>query len=135
MSNPTDFSIGQRDETHRYLTVARVQHRPGLEGLQPIGEIDLYTTPVLERVLDDLDRRAVPAAVIDMSRVNFLAIAGVRALHRATERAALANRRVVLANSSSLVKRVLVLTRTLEVLDVRESVADVLAELDEPANA
>jgi anti-anti-sigma factor len=135
MSNPTGFSIGQHDDTHRYLTVAHVQHRPGLEGLQPIGEIDLYTTPVLERMLDDLDRRAVPAAVIDMSRVRFLAISGVRVLQQATERAAHAKRRVVLANSSSLVKRVLVLTRTLEVLDVRESVADVLAELDEPANA
>jgi anti-anti-sigma factor len=112
-----------------------VQHRPGLEGLQPIGEIDLYTTPVLERMLDDLDRRAVPAAVIDMSRVRFLAISGVRVLQQATERAAQTKRRVVLANSSSLVKRVFVLTRALEVLDVRESVADVLAELDEPANA
>lgn len=135
MSNPTAFPVGQRDQTHRYLTVSRVQHRPNLEGLQPIGEIDLYTAPVLQRVLDDLDRRAVPAVVVDLSRVNFLAISGVRVLQEATERATQANRRMVLANSSSLVKRVFVLTKALELLDVRESVADALADLDEPANA
>lgn len=135
MSDPSAFPIGQRDQTHRYLTVSFVRHRTNLEVLQPIGEIDLYTAPVLRRVLDDLDRRAVPAVVVDLSRVNFLAISGVRVLQEATERAALANRRVVLANSSSLVKRVFVLTRALDLLDVRESVADALADLDEPANA
>lgn len=135
MSNPTAFLIGQRDQTHRYLTVGRVYHRPDVEGLQPIGEIDLYTAPVLQRVFDDLDRRAVPAVIVDMSRVNFLAISGVRVLHEATERAARTDRRVVLANSSSLVKRVLVLTKAFELLAVRDSVADALAELDAPANA
>lgn len=135
MSNSTAFSIGQRDQVDRYLTVSRVHHRPDLEGLQPVGEIDLYTAPMLQRMLDDLHRRAVAAVVVDMSRVNFLAISGVRVLQEATERAALADRRVVLANSSSLVKRVFVLTKALELLDVRETVADALADLDEPANA
>lgn len=135
MSNPSAFPIGQRDQTDRYLTVSRVQHRPGLEGLQPIGEIDLYTTPVLERAFDDLERRAVPAVVVDLSRVDFLAISGVRVLQEATERAALANRRLVLASSSPLVKRVFVLTKALEILDVRDTVADALADLGEPANA
>lgn len=135
MSNPTAFPIGQRDQTHRYLTVGRVQHRVDLEGLEPIGEIDLFTAPVLRRVLDDLDRRAVPAVVVDMSRVKFLSISGVRVLQEATERATGSNRRVMLANSSPLVKRVLVLTKAFELLDVRDSVADALAELDSPANA
>jgi anti-sigma B factor antagonist len=128
-------TISQHDQTHRYLTVARVNHRPNLEGLQPVGDIDLYTAPMLQRMLDDLDRRAVPGVVIDMSRVDFLAIAGLRVLYDASERAARDGRRVVLANSSSLVRRVLVLTKTLELLDVRDSVADALAELDTPANA
>lgn len=131
----TAFPIGQRDQTHRYLTVGRVDHRPNLEGLQPVGEIDLYTAPVLQRILDDLDRRAVPGVVVDMSRVDFLAIAGVHVLHEATERAAQAGRRVVVANSSSLVKRVLVLTKAFELLDVRDTMADALAELDVPAHA
>lgn len=130
MSNPT----GQRDQTHRYLTVGRVTHRPNLEGLQPVGEIDLCTAPLLERVLDDLASRAVPGVVIDMSRVDFLAIAGVRVLYEATERAARNDRRVVLASSSSLVKRVLVLTKAFDLLDVRDSVTDAVAELDAPAN-
>jgi anti-anti-sigma factor len=128
-------TIGQRDQTHRYLTVARVIHRPNLEGLQPVGDIDLYTAPMLQRMLDDLDSRAVPGVVVDMSRVDFLAIAGLRVLYDSSERAARGGRRVVLANSSSMVRRILVLTKTLELLDVRDSVADALAELDTPANA
>lgn len=135
MSDPSPFAPGHRDKVHRYLTVGRVHHRPNLEGLQPVGEIDLYTAPVLRRMLDDLDQLAVPGVVVDMSRVDFLAIAGVRVLQEATERAARANRRVVLANSSSLVKRVFVLTQAFELLDVSDSVADALAELDVPANA
>lgn len=134
MSNPTAFPIGQRDQTHRYLTVDRVHHRSGFEGLEPIGEIDLFTAPVLRRVLEDLDRRAVPTVVVDMSRVNFLAISGVRVLQEATQRAVQANRRVLLVNSSPLVKRVLVLTKAFELLDVRDNVTDALAELDSPAN-
>ena len=131
MSNPS-FPIGQRDQTHRYLTVNRVYHRDGIEGLQPVGEIDLYTAPVLQRALDDLDERAVPAVVIDLSRVDFLAIA---VLHEATERATQNDRRLVLAGPSSLVKRVFVLTRAFELLDVRNTLADALTEPDVPANA
>lgn len=134
MVNHITLPLSTRDQPDRYLTISLVSHRPNLEGLQPVGDIDLYTAPVLRRHLDDLDGRAVPGVVVDMSRVHFLAVTGVHLLVEATRKAASGDRRVVLVNPSSPVRRVLQLTKCTELLDIRDNVADALAELEEPAS-
>lgn len=68
----------------------RVEHRhvsPGLDVCTPVGEIDLATAPLLRRALVDCDGRRVPRVVVDLTRVSFLGVAGVRVLLTAAEQA------------------------------------------------
>ncbi|MFC9433667.1 STAS domain-containing protein [Nocardia sp. NPDC057030] len=71
--------------SHGQLRIRGETPRPGLRLLSVIGELDLATAPMLDRVVRDSECAA--AVVVDMSEVAFLGFAGVDVLVRAAERA------------------------------------------------
>jgi anti-anti-sigma factor len=110
MSHTTPPAVTRRETVHTYLTVRQTRQRRDLERVQPVGEIDLCTAPLLGDALADVDRRAVPNVLVDLSEVGFLALIGVQVLQTAAERTAAAGRRMVLVAPTSMVQRVLSLT-------------------------
>ncbi|MFE9577478.1 STAS domain-containing protein [Nocardia sp. NPDC006044] len=71
--------------SHGQLRIRGETPRPGLRLLSVVGELDLATAPILDRVVRDSE--GVAAMVVDMSGVTFLGFAGVDVLVRAAERA------------------------------------------------
>jgi anti-anti-sigma factor len=130
MSHKTTVSVAYKETVHDYLTVQQVREGHGLERVHPVGEIDLHTAPVLREALADADRREVPNVIVDLSRVNFLALAGVQVLHAAGTRRAAAHRRLVVVASTSAVQRVLSLTHLPDELEIYTSAPSARSALE-----
>ncbi|WP_410651440.1 STAS domain-containing protein [Amycolatopsis sp. cmx-4-54] len=85
------------------------------------GELDKATSPLLEQNLD----RPLPAVtVLDLSRVTFLGVAGLRALEIAAARAVSERRRIGVVTAAAPVLRIF----RLFALDVRVPVYPLLAD-------
>lgn len=109
-SAPRPVSHTARETVHEYLTVRRVQDRPDLVRILPIGEIDLVTAPTLHEALTAAESQGVANVVVDLTEVRFLALIGARVLNKAAERSTDSGRRVALVAPNPMVKRVLDLT-------------------------
>ncbi|MEV6559378.1 STAS domain-containing protein [Nocardia sp. NPDC051756] len=94
--------------SHGQLRIRGETPRPGLRLLSVIGELDLATAPLLDRVVRDSER--TPAMVVDMSEVAFLGFAGVDVLVRAAERADDNRRRFAVVVSTRPAQRAFELT-------------------------
>lgn len=94
--------------SHGQLRIRGETLQPGLRLLSVIGELDLATAPMLDRVVRDSER--VPAMVVDMSEVAFLGFAGVDVLVRAAERADDGARRFAVVVSTRPTQRAFELT-------------------------
>lgn len=116
----------QRVTAHEYLTVRRVREPQGIERIHLIGEIDLCTAPLVRNALDGVDGNVL----IDLSRVEFLALAGVHVLRDAAERRASANHRLVLAAPTPAVRRTFSLTDAAEHLEIYVSTPSALSALE-----
>ncbi|WP_405164232.1 STAS domain-containing protein [Nocardia sp. NBC_01499] len=97
----SEFSRGQ-------LRIRGNTPRPGIRVLTVIGELDLATAPLLDRVVRDSE--STPAMVVDMSEIGFLGFAGVDVLVRAAERADHCRRRFAVVVSTRPTQRVFELT-------------------------
>lgn len=84
--------------------------RRGVEICTTVGDIDLGTAPSLWSALAEWERRASPRLVVDLSRVDFLSVAGARNLATAAEQARIHRRRLSVVVASRPVRRVLQLT-------------------------
>ncbi|WP_245633834.1 STAS domain-containing protein [Amycolatopsis jejuensis] len=69
-----------------YLHVHRPA--PGTAVVEAAGEIDLATAPHLAEVVEARLRSTVGLVIVDLRRTTFLAVAGLRILHRLQLRAA-----------------------------------------------
>lgn len=99
MASPDPLHHGQP------LQIARTHDYPGVVVCCVSGEVDAWSSPLLDEEL----QRAVHDArdlVVDLSKVTFFAVAGLNALERARDAAAPA-RDVVLADETDAVARVL----------------------------
>jgi anti-sigma B factor antagonist len=118
MSHKSMTPVPYRETMREYLTVRQVHEGPTLERVTAVGEIDLYTAPLLRDALADADRREVPNVLVDLSRVTFLALIGVQVLCAAGERSAAAHRRLIVAAPTAVVQRILSLTAAAGELEV-----------------
>src|SRR5262245_33031339 len=94
-----------RVTVHEYLTVRHVRQRQDLERVHPVGEIDLYTAPLLRKALAGADD--VPNLLVDLSEVGFLALVGVQELQKASAQRTASGYRLVVVASTPAVQRVL----------------------------
>lgn len=125
MSHKT-ASVAARLTVREYLTV-RQEREHDLERVQPVGEIDLCTAPVLKAALRHAEQ--VPNVLVDLSKVNFLALIGVQVLRDAGARRSAANRRLVLVAPTPAVQRVLGLTEAAADLEIYLSTRSALSAL------
>ena len=107
MSHKTAPPVSYRETMRGDLTVRHIRERQDLDRVNAIGEIDLYTAPLLRDALADADRREVQNVLVDLARVDFLALAGVRVLQAAGEQRAAAHRRLVISAPTANVQRIL----------------------------
>jgi anti-anti-sigma factor len=118
MSHKTTTSTSYRETMRAYLTVRQIREGKDLERVNAVGEIDLYTASLLRDALADADRREVPNVLVDLSRVNFLALIGVQVLRASGARRAAAHHRLVVSAPTLAVQRVLSLTDVTDELEV-----------------
>jgi anti-sigma B factor antagonist len=69
--------------------------------------VDVLTAPLLERALHAGDRDGAAASVVDLTRVEFLGVAGLRVLYSAATRAAARKRWFAVVADMYAVLRVL----------------------------
>jgi anti-sigma B factor antagonist len=81
------------------------------------GELDLATSPLLERTLRGAKLRS-RQVVLDLRELTFIDSCGVRVIVDASVRARRVKRRVILVPGPPQVDRVLKLTGALEVLEI-----------------
>jgi anti-sigma B factor antagonist len=127
MSHKTTVHVTHHVTAREYLTVRQIRERQDLERVSPVGEIDLYTAPLLRDALADADH--VPKVLVDLSQVDFLALIGVQVLQAAGERRAAVGRRTVVAAPTPAVQRVLSLTNMADDLDVYVSAPSAMSAL------
>jgi anti-sigma B factor antagonist len=77
--------------------------------IAPSGELDLATSPLLERELIRVERTGVSLIELDLSGVTFMDSAGVCVLARAEARAQLSGSALIVKSASTAVQRVLAL--------------------------
>jgi anti-anti-sigma factor len=116
----------ERRTVHAYLTIRQIREQD-LERVQPVGEIDLCTAPVLRDAIARAD--LVPNLLVDLSKVNFLALVGVQVLRAAGARRIAANQRLVLVAPTQAVQRVLSLTDAADELEIYVSLRSALSAL------
>jgi anti-sigma B factor antagonist len=112
--------------THSPGLITGVQSHGDAIVLSVAGDIGLASAPQLVEVATAILDRRPRALVVDMSRVSFLASAGLAALVDLRRRAGAVTFRVVA--STSTVVRPLALAGLDTLIDVRATLADALAE-------
>jgi anti-sigma B factor antagonist len=75
-----------------------IEHRDGVAVLSVGGDIDLATAPAFEAAIAAALQRTPAALVIELSRVDFLASAGLQILVATHERVSKSSRFAVVAN-------------------------------------
>jgi anti-sigma B factor antagonist len=82
------------------------------------GDLDLSTAKRAEQAIEDAERTGAPMVVIDLRGLSFMDSTGLRVLVSADKRARRANRRAVIVQGPSAVRRVFEITRLDERLDI-----------------
>lgn len=94
------------------------------------GELDMVGTPVLATELATVLRKSTPKIVlVDLSGVSFLDSTGISALIDAHNRAQASSRHLRLYGASRVVRRPLELTGVTEFLEIYETPAAALSDL------
>lgn len=80
------------------------------------GELDLATKPFLEKLLSRAEGNGNAEIVVDLSNVTFMSVSTLRSFTRAADRACRSGRTFALVMAPSVVRRVLEITGTLDLL-------------------
>jgi anti-sigma B factor antagonist len=129
MSRNTHRAVVRRESAHQHFSVLQIHERDDLEKIHPIGEIDLYTAPMLRDAIADTERRQVPNVLVDMSDVPFLALVGVQVLREANDRSTDDHRRLALVAPTHPVRRVLTLTEVTDELEIYVTLPNAMSAL------
>lgn len=76
------------------------------------GELDMATSPLLERSLEGAESNGNTSIVLDLEHVTFMDANGVHSFLRASDRASRSGRRFTIVNAPAVVRRLLQITRT-----------------------
>jgi anti-anti-sigma factor len=97
--------------------------------LGPVGRINNDTSPEFQtRLLGCLVNRGA-AVLVDLTRVEYISSAGLRALMMASKQSKATNGRLAVAGLSPLVKEIFTISRFSYVVTVYETPAEALAAL------
>ncbi len=90
------------------------------------GELDLASHPRLEHAVDRALESGAPVVVAELEQLEFMDVAGLRALIRSAQRARGIEKRLVVAAPPAPVIRLLSLTDQAGALEIVASASDVL---------
>jgi anti-sigma B factor antagonist len=121
MSMFSNFAV-QTHSTGRAITLALT------------GELDLVSSPAMERVMDDLSRSDAELIIVDLSGLEFMDSTGLHLLIRVQQRAQEAGRRFALIRGREAGQRLFELTGLADSLTVVDS-AEQLLEADQAPGA
>src|SRR5690606_13630230 len=113
----------ESESSAQYARFRRIRHGRNIEICEVSGELDLLTAPLLSRELAAAAERRVPHLVIDMSGVEFCAVAGVEAVLHACRRAQAEERRVLVVGNRQ-VRRIMGLVAPVNAVSWYDSVCD-----------
>jgi anti-anti-sigma factor len=103
-----------------------IRTEPAATVLGVSGELDLASFPVLEQAIASVSDSAPELVVLDLAELEFMDVAGLRAVLRSNERLREAGKRLAVASPGHGVRRLLALTQQDEVLSVFGSTAEAL---------
>ncbi len=106
-----------------YLQVHR-QDREGTVVLSLVGELDISSSPDLERALTQAEGDAPATVVLDLSGLTFMDSSGLRAVLEADQRARADGRRLAVVPGPPAVRRVFTVTLLDRRLDLIETADD-----------
>lgn len=98
-----------------YLSVAVID-RHDATVLTLSGELDMASSPKLEQALERIQPHKRSQVVLDLGRVEFVDVAGLRVLLGAEQRARKLGIRLILVNVGSNIRRLLALSGATELL-------------------
>jgi len=104
-------------ESHLSIVV-REQDRAMLLILD--GELDIASSPQLEEEIERALRSDAELMVLDLADLRFMDVTSLRVLVSSHQRAERSAKRLVLINVGAQVRRLLILTRVIDVLSVLE---------------
>jgi anti-sigma B factor antagonist len=104
-----------------------VRNQDGTAVVAVAGEIDVYTSPLLQERLVEVLRDGSSSIVLDLSAVTFLDSTGLGVLITGLKRCRSAEGDLVLVTSQPNVLKVLEITGLNDVFQVHDSVEDALA--------
>lgn len=96
--------------------LVRVTHTSRWDRLTLEGELDLASAPILQSQFDALERDPASVIVVDLRRLLFMDVAGMRVLLEAHERALCGWRSLVIVRGPRAVQRLFELARVEEIL-------------------
>lgn len=108
-----------------FTVTGRVEH--GATVLALTGELDLASYPKLEDEIDRLLESAPKLVVLDLAELQFMDVAGLRALLHFDQRLRGEGKRLAVAAIPPATRRLLALTGQEQALRLFESVAEALA--------
>jgi anti-sigma B factor antagonist len=113
-------SVGERTGVQTYLSVV-VQDQPGVTVLTVSGELDMASSPELDHAIEQLEPAPGQSIVLDLAKLEFMDVTGLRVVLGARERAARLGARLRLVNVRGEVRRLFTVTGATELLDAIES--------------
>jgi anti-sigma B factor antagonist len=103
-----------------YLSVQVREHGDSVV-LRVEGELDLASSPQLADELDRACAARLPRMVVDLEKLQFIDMSGVRVLLSAHRRAEREGIELILTNPRRLIRRVLTLAQVSEVLPIADT--------------
>jgi anti-sigma B factor antagonist len=101
----TQLSIGVREQAGSTVLVVR-------------GELDIASNPQLEEALERAFRSEAELVVLDLGELEFMDVTSLRVLAGAHEQAQQCAKRLVLVNVGGQIRRLLTLTRVIDMLSI-----------------
>jgi anti-sigma B factor antagonist len=102
--------------SNEYLLDAWSSQRGQAVQLHLSGELDLATKPFLEKLLSRAEGNGDAEIVVDLSNVTFMSVSTLRSFTRAADRASRTGRTFALVRPPPVVRRILEITGTLDLL-------------------
>jgi len=106
----SQLSIGVREQAGSTVLVVR-------------GELDIASNPQLEEALERVFGSGAELVVLDLGELQFMDVTAVRVLVGADQQARQSGKRLVLVNVGGQIRRLLTLTKVIDVLTVEDGSA------------
>ncbi len=104
----------------------RVAENNSVQIVEVEGEVDLYSSPQLRKILLDLSKEEHKAILVDLSKVKYMDSSGIATLVEALQQTSKYSGKLKLANLRDAVRDVFELSRLDKVFDIYPTIEDAL---------